>query len=254
MKPKIGIILGATRPARFSEKAAQWLANIAKQRDDAEFEVVDLRDYPMPFFEEERSPMLAPPKSAIALRWGKKMAELDGYIFVTAEYNHGLPSVLKNALDYAYAEYNRKPATFVGYGSAGAARAVEQLRLVLAELQVATLKHTVHVNAAEFIGMLMHGKTFADFPLSRRVGRSNAGKSGVVGKCPQGRASTGNASDRRSRLIARYPRRFAHLMRWFVLRLFADLFFRPDNLIEAIAVVGLETFFASGHSFVARRQ
>jgi NAD(P)H-dependent FMN reductase len=72
--------------------------------------------------------------------------------------------VLKNALDYAYAEYNRKPATFVGYGSAGAARAVEQLRLILAELQVATLKHTVHVNAAEFIGMLMHGKTFADFP------------------------------------------------------------------------------------------
>ena len=84
--------------------------------------------------------MLAPPKSAIALRWGKKMAELDGYIFVTAEYNHRLPAMLKNALDYAYVEYNRKPATFVGYGSAGAARAVEQLRLVLAELQVATLK------------------------------------------------------------------------------------------------------------------
>jgi NADPH-dependent FMN reductase len=77
LKPKIGIILGTTRPTRFSEKAAQWLANIAKRRDDAEFEVVDLRDYPMPFFEEERSPMLAPPKSAIALRWGKKMAELD---------------------------------------------------------------------------------------------------------------------------------------------------------------------------------
>src|SRR3954451_10471497 len=97
----------------------------------------------MPFFEEERSPMLAPPKSAIALRWGKKMAELDGYIFVTAEYNHGLPAVLKNALDYAYAEYNRKPATFVGYGSAGATRAVEQLRLVMAELQVATVRNQV---------------------------------------------------------------------------------------------------------------
>jgi NAD(P)H-dependent FMN reductase len=164
LKPKIGIILGTTRLTRFSEKAAQWLTNIAKQRDDAEFEIVDLRDYPMPFFEEERSPMFAPPKSAVALRWGKKMAELDGYIFVTAEYNHGLPAVLKNALDYAYAEYDRKPAAFVGDGSAGAARAVEQLRLVLAELQVATLKHTVHVNAAEFMGMLMHGKTFADFP------------------------------------------------------------------------------------------
>jgi NAD(P)H-dependent FMN reductase len=164
LKPKIGIILGTTRLTRFSEKAAQWLTNIAKQRDDAEFEIVDLRDYPMPFFEEERSPMFAPPKSAVALRWGKKMAELDGYIFVTAEYNHGLPAVLKNALDYAYAEYNRKPAAIVGDGSAGAPRAVEQLRLALAELQVATLKHTVHVNAAEFMGMLMHGKTFADFP------------------------------------------------------------------------------------------
>ena len=72
MKPKIGIILGTTRPTRFSEKAAQWLANIAKQRDDAEFEVVDLRDYPMPFFEEERSPMFAPPKSAVALRWARR--------------------------------------------------------------------------------------------------------------------------------------------------------------------------------------
>jgi NAD(P)H-dependent FMN reductase len=151
-------------PSRTSQPSTTRLkANVVSKTAQARTWQFDLRDYPMPFFEEERSPMLAPPKSAIALRRGKKMAELDGYIFVTAEYNHGLPAVLKNALDYAYAEYNRKPATFVGYGSAGAARAVEQLRLVLAEQQVATLKHTVHVNAAEFIGMLMHGKTFADF-------------------------------------------------------------------------------------------
>jgi NAD(P)H-dependent FMN reductase len=163
LKPKIGIILGTTRPTRFPKRRRNgWRTSPSSATTPNSRS--SICDYPMPFFEEERSPMLAPPKSAIALRWGKKMAELDGYIFVTAEYNHGLPSVLKNALDYAYAEYNRKPATFVGYGSAGAARAVEQLRLVLAELQVATLKHTVHVNAAEFIGMLMHGKTFADFP------------------------------------------------------------------------------------------
>jgi NAD(P)H-dependent FMN reductase len=170
-KPKIGIILATTRPTRFADKAAQWLAGLASRRDDAEFEIVDLRDYPLPFFEEALSPMFTPPRNPIALRWGKKMGEFDGYIFVTAEYNHGIPAVLKNALDYAYAEYNRKPATFVGYGGVGAARAVEQLRLVLAELQVATLKHTVHINATEFMGLLMHGKTFADYPyLDESVG------------------------------------------------------------------------------------
>jgi NAD(P)H-dependent FMN reductase len=76
LKPKIGNILGTTRPTRFSEKAAQWLANIAKQRNDAEFEVVDLGDYPMPFSEKERSPMSAPPKSAIALLWGKSVTPM----------------------------------------------------------------------------------------------------------------------------------------------------------------------------------
>jgi NAD(P)H-dependent FMN reductase len=92
------------------------------------------------------------------------MAELDGYVFITAEYNHAIPAVLKNALDHAYAEYSRKPAAFVGYGSVGAARAVEQLRLVLTALQMAPQKLSVHINATEFIGMSMQGKTFADYP------------------------------------------------------------------------------------------
>ncbi|HEY6832867.1 MAG TPA: NAD(P)H-dependent oxidoreductase [Pseudolabrys sp.] len=162
--PKIGIILSTTRPNRFADKAAQWLLKLAKQRDGVAFELVDLRDYPMPFFEEVASPLFAPPKNEAALRWARKMGELDGYIFVTAEYNHSMPAVLKNALDYAYAEYNRKPAAFVGYGGVGAARAVEQLRLVLAELQVATLKHAVHVGGSEFIAMYLQGKTFAEFP------------------------------------------------------------------------------------------
>jgi NAD(P)H-dependent FMN reductase len=105
-----------------------------------------------------------PPASEAALRWGKKMAELDGYVFITAEYNHSMSGVLKNALDYAYSEYNRKPATFVGYGGVGGARAVEQLRLVFAELQIASLKHTVHINAPEYLGVVNEGKTFADFP------------------------------------------------------------------------------------------
>jgi NAD(P)H-dependent FMN reductase len=163
-KPKIGIILSTTRASRFGDKAAQWLIGLANSRDDATFELVDLRDFPMPFFEEPASPLYVPPKNEAAQRWGKKVAELDGFIFVTAEYNHGIPAVLKNALDYAYTEYNRKPAAFVGYGGVGGARAVEQLRLVLAELQVASLRHAVHVGGSEFIAMFLQGKTFADFP------------------------------------------------------------------------------------------
>jgi NAD(P)H-dependent FMN reductase len=161
---KIGIILSTSRPARFADRPARWLIDLARRRDQAAFEIVDLRDYPLPFFDEDRLPMWAPAQDPIAARWARKMAELDGYIFVTAEYNHGIPAVLKNALDHAYGEYNRKPATFLGYGSAGGARAIEQLRLVLAELQVATLRNSVHVNAVELAGMLMQGRTFDDYP------------------------------------------------------------------------------------------
>jgi NAD(P)H-dependent FMN reductase len=163
-KPRIGIVLSTTRPSRFADQPAQWLLDIAEQRGDADYEIVDLRDYPMPFFEEERSPAFVPPASEAALRWGRKMAELDGFIFITAEYNHSIPAVLKNALDYAYLEFNRKPATFVGYGGVGAARAIEQLRLILAEMQVASLKYTVHINFIEYMGVKLQGKTFADFP------------------------------------------------------------------------------------------
>lgn len=163
-KPRIGIILSTTRATRFADKPARWLMEIGARRSDASFEIVDLRDYPMPFFEEERSPAWVPPNNDVAQRWGARIAALDGFIFVTAEYNHGIPAVLKNALDYAYIEFNRKPATFVGYGGVGAARAIEQLRLILAEMQTASLKHTVHINATEFVGMLTQDKTFDDYP------------------------------------------------------------------------------------------
>jgi NAD(P)H-dependent FMN reductase len=108
--------------------------------------------------------LFVPPKNEVAQRWARKIGELDGFVFVTAEYNHGIPAVLKNTLDYAYAEYNRKPAAFVGYGGVGGARAVEQLRLVLSELQVAPLRHAVHVGGSEFLAMFLQGKTFAEFP------------------------------------------------------------------------------------------
>jgi len=163
-KSRIGVIVSSTRSGRFADIPAQWLWEIVSKRDDAEFELIDLRDYPMPFFEEKLSPMYGPPENEAALRWGAKIASLDGYIFITAEYNHGITAVLKNALDYAYMEYNRKPAAFVGYGGAGGARAIEQLRLVLAELQVASLKHTVNIGAGEMIGIVRQGKSMADYP------------------------------------------------------------------------------------------
>jgi NAD(P)H-dependent FMN reductase len=163
-RPKIGIIISTTRPGRFADIPTSWLFNIAKERDDADFEIVDLRDYPMPFFEEKMALAYAPTQNEVALRWGKKVASLDGYIFVTAEYNHSIPAVLKNALDYLYSEIHRKPATFLGYGGTGAARAIEHLRNILAEEQVASLKHTVHIGMIEALGIMREGKSMADYP------------------------------------------------------------------------------------------
>src|SRR6202165_1666060 len=134
-RPKIGIIISTTRPGRFADTPTNWLVNIAKERNDADFEIVDLRDYPMPFFEEKVPLHVAPPQNEVALRWGEKMASLDGYIFVTAEYNHSHPAVLKNALDYLWSEIHRKPATFLGYGGGGGARGREDLLYMIATAQ-----------------------------------------------------------------------------------------------------------------------
>jgi NAD(P)H-dependent FMN reductase len=160
-RPKIGIIISTTRPGRFADVPTNWLFNIAKKRDDADFEIVDLRDYPMPFFEEKVPLHVAPPQNEVALRWGEKIASLDGYIFVTAEYNHSIPAVLKNALDHLYSEIHRKPATFLGYGGSGAARAVEHLRNILA---TASLPRAVHIGMIEMMGMMREGKSMADYP------------------------------------------------------------------------------------------
>lgn len=160
-RPKIGIILSTTRPGRFADTPANWLLNIARERTDADFELVDLRDYPMPFFAEKAPPHQAPPENEVAQRWSRKIAGLDGYIFVTAEYNHGVPAVLKNAIDYLFSEIQRKPAAFLGYGGTGAARAVGQLAQ---SLNAATLKYAVHIGMVEMMGMLHQGKGMADYP------------------------------------------------------------------------------------------
>jgi NAD(P)H-dependent FMN reductase len=161
---RIGIVLGSTRTGRFAERPAEWLLGRARAHRAAAFELVDLRDYPLPFFDEPKSPFREASPHPVALRWGKKVAELDGFIFVHGEYNHSIPASLKNALDYLYAEWVKKPAAFVAYGNAGGARGVEQLRLILAELQMAALRSAVHIGRPYFHDMLLHGKDFADFP------------------------------------------------------------------------------------------
>jgi len=161
-KLKIGIIISTTRATRFGDKPAKWIYDLLAKRDDMTAEIVDLRDYPMPFFDEVASNAWAPSKNEVAQRWQKKVAEFDGYIFVSAEYNRAIPAVLKNALDYAYPEWNRKAAAFVGYGSVGAARAVEQLRLIAIELQMAPTRTGVHIQGADFMAALQHGRPLED--------------------------------------------------------------------------------------------
>ena len=161
-KPKIAVIIGTTRATRFGEKPAKWIHGVAAERGDMDLELVDLRDYPMPFFDEPATNAWMPSKNEVALRWQKKVAEFDGYIFVTAEYNRGVPGVLKNALDYAYPEWNRKPAAYVGYGSVGAARSIEHLRLICVELQMAPIRTGVHIQGADFMAVWQQGKEISE--------------------------------------------------------------------------------------------
>ena len=161
-KPKIAIIISTTRQARFGHKPAEWLQKFAAFRKDLETEIIDLRDFPLPFFDEVASNAWAPTKNPIGQAWQKKIAEFDGYIFVTAEYNRSIPAALKNALDYAYPEWNRKPAAYLGYGSVGAARAIEQLRLMSVELQMAPTRTGVHIQGADFMALHKGEKTFDD--------------------------------------------------------------------------------------------
>ena len=163
-KPRIGIIVGSTRPNRFADHPLKWIKEIAEKRDDLEFEVLDLRHYPLPFFEETISPAYGPSKSEVALRWQKKIASLDGFIILAAEYNRGPTAVLKNALDYAYREWNNKPVAFVGYGGVGAARSVEQLRLNAVELQMAPIRTAVHILGPVYMEILQGQKTLNDYP------------------------------------------------------------------------------------------
>jgi NAD(P)H-dependent FMN reductase len=143
---KIAIILGSTRPGRNGEAVARWVYEIAKKRIDAEFEFVDIKDFNLPLLDEPVPSSQGQYSKEHTKAWSAKIDSFDGYIFVTAEYNHGIPGALKNAIDYLYKEWNNKAAGFVGYGSVGGVRAVEQLRLVMAELQIADVRAQVAVS------------------------------------------------------------------------------------------------------------
>jgi NAD(P)H-dependent FMN reductase len=162
-KPKLAVVIGSVRTNRFADHPAQWIAEIARQSGKFDVELIDLKDYPLPFFAEPASPAYAPPKNEIAQRWQKKVAEFDAYIFTAAEYNRGPAAVLKNALDYAYTEWTNKPVSFVGYGGVGGARAVEQLRLNAIELQMAPIRTAVHIQIPVYLAVLKEGKNLSDF-------------------------------------------------------------------------------------------
>ena len=149
-KPKIAIIVSSTRPTRFADIPTAWIKAQAEARGDMDVEVLDLRDYPMPFFDEVASNAWAPTQNEVAVKWQKKLAEFDGYIFVVAEYNRSITGALKNALDQAYVEWARKPAGIVAYGSVGGTRAAEHLRLIAVELQMVPVRNGVHIGGGDF--------------------------------------------------------------------------------------------------------
>ncbi len=142
--PKIKIILGSSRPTGFSEQPGVWLHEIGKTMESADFEIVDLTKVNLPFMDEPQPPMAGNYQNEHTKQWAKVIGEADGFVFVVAEYNHGYTPLLKNAIDFLYREWIHKPVAFLSYGAAaGGARAVEQLRGVVAQLSMYDLNEQV---------------------------------------------------------------------------------------------------------------
>jgi NAD(P)H-dependent FMN reductase len=140
---KIAIVTGSTRPGRNNEAVAKWVHEHAQKRTDAEFELVDIIDYALPLLDEPIPPSQGKYSKEHTKKWAEKIKSFDAFVFVTPEYNHSTSGALKNAIDFLYAEWNNKAAGFVSYGSAGGVRAVEHLRLIMAELQIADVRAQV---------------------------------------------------------------------------------------------------------------
>ena len=177
-KLKIAVIISSTRPTRFGDKPAQWIADFANKRDDIEAEIVDLRDFDLPLFDEMASNLWMPSVNPEAVRWQNKISEFDGYIFVTAEYNRSITGALKNALDQAYINWNKKPFGAVGYGTVGGARAVEHLRTIGIELQMLPVRSVVHIGGGDFFAV--HPLGGQNKPISEIEGSLAAGATDML--------------------------------------------------------------------------
>jgi NAD(P)H-dependent FMN reductase len=146
---RIAVILGSTRPGRNGEAVARWVHELASRRDDADFELIDVEDFDLPLLDEPVPPSQHRYSKPHTKRWASVIESFDAFVFVAAEYNHGIPGALKNAIDFLYREWNNKAAGFVSYGSAGGVRSVEHLRGVMAELQIADVRAHVALSLAD---------------------------------------------------------------------------------------------------------
>lgn len=143
---KIGIVTGSTRPGRVNLQVAEWVKQIADKRSDVSFEIVDIADYQLPLYDEAIPAAYGQYAHEHTKKWAAKIGSLDGFIFVTPEYNHSFSPALKNAIDFIYGEWNNKVAGFVSYGSGGGIRAVEQLRQIMSEIQIADVRAQVFMS------------------------------------------------------------------------------------------------------------
>ena len=163
-KINIKVIAGSTREGRFSDKVAKWINTELSKNEEVLAEILDLRDYEMPFFNEAVSPSSKkePYKNEAVARFTKKVEEADAYIVITPEYNHGTSAVLKNAFDWLSPEWKNKPIAFVSYGVVGGARAIEQLRLTAIALQMAPIRDSININGEQYFPVAMGNGDFAN--------------------------------------------------------------------------------------------
>lgn len=159
---KVGLIISSVRPNRFADKPTEWIREIIAKRHDIDLEILDLKDFPLPFFDETISPAYGQVENETAKRWQARIEAQDGFIVVAAEYTHGPTAALKNALDYAYSQWNRKPMGFVGYGGVGGARAIEQLRLNAIDLQMAPVRAAVHIPMQAYMAVVQGQQQLKD--------------------------------------------------------------------------------------------
>lgn len=144
---KIAVIIGSTRPGRAGKDVADWYLSQAEGKSDLEFDVIDLADVNLPFLDEVMPPAMGQYQNQHTKDWAEKIAGYDGYVWVTSEYNHAPPASLLNAISFLFAEWNRKPVAFVGYGNMGGARAIEQLRMVAGELEMADIRLAIGIRS-----------------------------------------------------------------------------------------------------------